>query len=309
MSELKPKDLDISALSVFRTVVEEGGFSRASRKLLRTQPAVSLAVRRLEEQIGYTLIDRTSRKVLLTDAGQVAMEYARGFDTQKRKLVDELDELGNLSAGRLIIGANESSALYLLRHLRRYRWLYPKIRIRVRRSRSSHIPSEILQGNLELGVVSYKPSEESLDTSVIYTDHLAFVVSPKHRLASQDSVSIKDLGEEIFIAHNVVSPYRQIVISRFHEHRVPLRMDVEMPTIETIRKLVQANEGVAFLPRMCVGQEIRHGTLCEVSVKEIDVERPIRLVYPQRRSLSRAGQAFLELVSGQAESSPRAEGT
>lgn len=272
MSELKREDFDISALSVFRIVVEEGGFSRASRKLLRTQPAVSLAVQKLEGQIGFTLIDRTSRKLLLTDAGQVALEYAKGFDAQKRKLVDELEELGNLSSGRLSIGANESSILYLLRHLRRYRWLYPKIRIRVQRSQSSQMPSEILQGYLELGVISFDPMDALLETRVIYTDHLAFVVSPKHRLATKDSVSIKDLGEETFIAHNVVSPYRRIVIGRFHEHRVPLRMPVEMPTIESIRKLVQADEGVAFLPRMCVGHEIRQGTLCEVRVKEIEVE-------------------------------------
>ena len=301
MSELKREDFDISALSVFRIVVEEGGFSRASRKLLRTQPAVSLAVQKLEGQIGFTLIDRTSRKLLLTDAGQVALEYAKGFDAQKRKLVDELEELGNLSSGRLSIGANESSILYLLRHLRRYRWLYPKIRIRVQRSQSSQMPNEILQGYLELGVISFDPMDALLETRVIYTDHLAFVVSPKHRLATKDSVSIKDLGEETFIAHNVVSPYRRIVIGRFHEHRVPLRTPVEMPTIESIRKLVQADEGVAFLPRMCVGHEIRQGTLCEVRVKEIEVERPIRLVYPKRRSLSRAGQAFLELVSGKEE--------
>ena len=304
MSELKPEDLDISALSVFRMVVEEGGFSRASKKLLRTQPAVSLAVRKLEDQIGYTLIDRTSRKLVLTDAGQVALGYAKGFDVQKRKLVDELEELRNLSAGRLSVGANESSILYLLRHLRRYRWLYPKIRLQVQRSRSSQIPNKILQGHLELGVISYDPMDGLLETEVIYTDHLAFVVSPKHRLATEDSVSIKDLGGETFIAHNVVSPYRRIVMSRFQEHGVPLRMDVEMPTIESIRKLVQADEGVAFLPRMCVGHEIRQETLCEVRVKEIEVERPIRLVYPKKRSLSRAGQAFLELVSGRAAKSP-----
>lgn len=304
MSEPKPEGFDISALSVFRVVVEEGGFSRASRKLLRTQPAVSLAVRKLEGQIGYTLIDRTSRELLLTDAGEVALEFARGFDAQRRKMVNELEELRNLSSGRLSVGANESSILYLLRHLRRYRWLYPKIRIRVQRSQSSQIPNEILRGHLELGVISYDPMDGLLETRVIYTDHLAFVVSPKHRLASEDSVSIKDLGEETFIAHNVISPYRRIVIGRFHEHRIPLRMPVEMPTIESIRKLVQANEGVAFLPRMCVGLEIRQGTLCEVRVKEIEVERPIRLVFPKKRTLSRAGQAFLELVSGK-DSSPQ----
>jgi DNA-binding transcriptional LysR family regulator len=74
-------------------------------------------------------------------------------------------------------------------------------------------------------------------------------------------------------------------------------MEIEMPTVETIRRLVQSNEGVAFLPRMCVGQEIRQRTLCEVRVEEIFVQRPILLIYPENRTLSQASKAFLELVS------------
>ena len=131
---------------------------------------------------------------------------------------------------------------------------------------------------------------------MIFTDSLAFVVSPKHRLASRKTVSITDLGTENFIAHNVLSPYRDVVLREFQAHKVPLRMDVEMPTIETIRKLVQSNQGVAFLPRMCVEQEIEQKTLCEVRVKEMHVERKIRLIYPTRRGLSHAAKAFLEVV-------------
>ena len=94
----------------------------------------------------------------------------------------------------------------------------------------------------------------------------------------------------------MVSPYRAAVIREFQRHRVPLKMDLEMPTIESIRKMVQRNEGVAFLPLMCVQEEIRQGMLREVRVKEMTVDRPIRLVYPARRALSHAAQAFLELV-------------
>ncbi len=131
---------------------------------------------------------------------------------------------------------------------------------------------------------------------MIYTDSLAFVVSPKHRLASRKTVSIKELASENFIAHNVVSPYREVVLREFQSHRVPLRMDVEMPTIETIRRLVQNDLGVAFLPRMCVEQEIEQKILCEVRVKEMHVERKIRLIYPTRRALSHAAKAFLEVL-------------
>jgi DNA-binding transcriptional LysR family regulator len=94
----------------------------------------------------------------------------------------------------------------------------------------------------------------------------------------------------------VVSPYRDVVLREFQRHKVPLKMDVEMPTIETIRRLVQSNEGVAFMPRMCVEQEIEQGLLAEVKVKELHVERKIRLVYPIRRALSHAARAFLEVI-------------
>jgi DNA-binding transcriptional LysR family regulator len=179
----------------------------------------------------------------------------------------------------------------------RYRELYPKVKVQVRRSFSSKIPNELIDGNLELGVISFDPSDERLKSKVIYTDALAFVVSPRHRLAHRKTVSISDLGSENFVAHNVVSPYREVVLREFQSHKVPLRMDLELPTIESIRWFVQQNLGVAFLPRMCVEQDIEQKHLCEVRVKEMHVERKIRLVYPTRRGLSYAAKAFLELLA------------
>ena len=101
---------------------------------------------------------------------------------------------------------------------------------------------------------------------------------------------------EIFIAHNVLSPYRELVLREFQRHKVPLNMDVEMPTVETIRILVQRNQGVAFLPKMCVEQEIDAGVLCEVKIPELIVDRKIYLIQPARRALSHAARAFLEVV-------------
>jgi len=155
-----------------------------------------------------------------------------------------------------------------------------------------------VDGNLELGVISYEPKDDRLLARVIFTDSLAFVVGPKHRLAKRKSVPISELGEEIFIAHNVLSPYREIVIRVFQERGVKLNMDIEMPTVETIRRMVEANQGVAFLPRMCVEQEIAEKQLVAVRVPEIEVERKIYLVQPSRRAVSYAADAFLRLVIG-----------
>ncbi|HLH38241.1 MAG TPA: LysR family transcriptional regulator [Bryobacteraceae bacterium] len=288
--------MDLNPLRVFLTVASEKSFSRAAEKLLRTQPAISLAIQRLESELEEKLIDRSAKELLLTDAGQIVFDYARRFDTLESSLENALAELRDKSAGRLIIGANESSTLYLLDHIARFRARYPRIKLQIRRSFSSKIPAELIDGELELGLLSYDPEDDRLITTVIYTDHLSFIVSPRHRLASREEVSITDLGEEIFIAHNVISPYRAQVIREFQRYKVPLHMDVEMPTVEAIRRMVQRDQGVAFLPRMVVDEEIRQGTLREVRVREIGMERPIRLAHPARRALSHAAEAFLELV-------------
>ena len=290
--------MELYPLKVFLTVATEKSFSRAAEKLFRTQPAISLAVQRLEASLQERLIDRSGNPLILTDAGRIVMEYARRFENLQNELQNSLAELRDNSAGRLIIGANESTSLYLLKHIEQYRRLYPKVKVQVRRSLSSKVPAQLIDGDLELGVISYDPEDERLISEVIYTDHLAFVVSPVHRFAKLKNVSITELGMETFIAHNVLSPYREVVLREFQRHKVALNMDVEMPTVETIRKLVQRNEGVAFLPQMCVEQELEQKTLREVKVDELEVDRKIRLVYPARRGLSHAAKAFLEVVRG-----------
>lgn len=290
--------MELYPLKVFLTVANEKSFSRAAEKLLRTQPAVSLAIQKLESDLQEKLMDRSGKDLILTDAGRIVLEYARRFENLESDLENALAELRDNSAGRLIVGANESTTLYLLEHIEQYRRLYPKVKVQVRRSLSSKIPAQLIDGDLELGVISYDPEDDRLVTLIIFTDHLAFVVSPQHRFATRDEVSIMELGMETFIAHNVLSPYRAVVLREFQRYKVPLNMDVEMPTVETIRKLVQRNEGVAFLPRLCVQQEVRQGALCEVRVTEMNVDRKIRLVYPAKRALSHAAKAFLELVKG-----------
>src|SRR6516225_4991607 len=156
--------MELYSLQVFSTVVAERSFSRAADRLLRTQPAVSLALQRLEAELGEKLIDRSAKDLVLTDAGRTVMDYARRFENMRQEMEDALAELRDKSAGRLSIGANESSTLYLLPHIERYRRLYPKVKVQVRRSQSSKIPAELLAGDLELGVVSYDPGDPHLQS-------------------------------------------------------------------------------------------------------------------------------------------------
>ena len=116
--------------------------------------------------------------------------------------------------------------------------------------------------HLDIGVISYLPEERELEAVEFYRDSLVLVVWPGHRLAKRREVDISELGEETFVAHIVESPYRQRVVQMFARHRVPLRMDMELPTIESIKLFVEMKKGVAIVPRMCVGAGSGAAAIC-----------------------------------------------
>src|SRR5207237_2463083 len=160
--------MDVSQLEVFLAVAREGRFSRAAEKLYRTQSAVSQSIRKLEDEIGEPLFDRSSRDGLLTDAGHVLQEYAERLLNLRNDAQEALVELKELHKGKLAIAANEFTVLYLLPILGNFRRLHPKIKITVQRSLGSHIPGDVLRHNCELGVLSYDPQDSKLHSIVVY---------------------------------------------------------------------------------------------------------------------------------------------
>jgi DNA-binding transcriptional LysR family regulator len=288
--------VDLFQLEVFLAVAREGSFSRAAEKLYRTQPAISQAVRKLELELGEQLFDRSSRDGTLTDAGRVLEEYSEKLLNLRKDAHLALQELRQLHKGKLDIAANEFTCQYLLPALAEFRKHYPTVRVTVQRSLASRIPSYILNHNVEMGVLSFNPEEPMLKSIVVYRDELALVVHPQHPLASATQVSIQELGAESFVAHHVSSPYRAKVLEAFKRHKTPLNMDVELPTIEAIKKFVAMGNGVALVPGICIEDEIARGDLVRVPVRELHLERKLRLVYRRGATLSHAARAFLKLA-------------
>lgn len=288
--------MDIFDLETFRTVAREGSFSRAAQKLGRTQPAVSQAIRKLEEQLGEPLVDRSSRDGALTDAGEVLLGYAEKMLNLRMEAHNALVELREKHRGKLSLAANEFTCLYLLPVLHRFRRLHPMIQVAVQRSLASRIPEELLRHNVELGVLSFRPDDPLLRSVVVYRDELAFVVPPRHPLARMKRVRIRQLGSESFVAHIVSSPYRARVMEAFKRHKTPLHMEVELPTIEAIKKFVSTGNGVALVPGLCVETEVARGELVRIPVPELQFERKLRIVYRKGRTFSHAARAFLRLA-------------
>ncbi len=292
--------MDLFQLETFLAVAEERSFSRAAARLHRTQPAVSQAVAKLEAELGEILLERSSRDGTLTAAGEVLREYALKLLNLRNDAATALTELRELHRGRLNLAANEYTCLYLLPLLDEYRRANPRIKVAVQRTLASRIPDEVLMHAVEIGVLSFKPDDPQVQSIVVYRDELSLVVNPKHPLARAGQVSIRQLGEQSFIAHNIPSPQRQKVIQTFRRHRTPLTMSVELPSLEAIKRFVEMGNGVALVPGLTVKNELASGSLVRIHVPELGIERKLRLVYRKHASLSHAAVAFLKIVEAYA---------
>lgn len=295
--------MDLFALEAFVAVVREGGFSKAAKALYRTQPAVSQIIRRLEDDVGQPLFDRSSRRGVLTDAGRVLLEHAERLLYFKEQAVAALADVRHIRSGQLVVATNELTCLYVLPLLHEFRRRYPAVRVSVRRALASRIPADVRDYSADLGVVTYQPGDGDLASVVVYRDQLAFVVPRGHRFAKRREVGIKDLAAESFVAHHVSSPYRARVVDTFRKRRVTLQMPVEMPTIDAIKRFVAAGHGVALLPAIAVESELTRGELARIKVRELAFERPVRLIWRKAGALSHAAAAFLEVAEAHAAKS------
>jgi DNA-binding transcriptional LysR family regulator len=288
--------MDINQLEVLVAVAQQKSFSRAAETLHRTQPAVSQAIRRLEAEIGEPLFDRSSKDGTLTAAGRVLFDFAQQMMNLRHGAHAAIKELKDLHRGKLTLSANEYTVMYLLPLLPVFRARHPHIKIEVKRSLASHIPAEILGRETEIGIVSFKPNDPAVASLPVLVDKLALIVPLDHPLAEKKVVSVRDLGAESFIAHNVRSPYRERVIRTFEKYKTPLNISMELPTLEAIKRFVEQGMGVALVPRLTAQSEIARSQVAALTVREMKLERRLHLVYRKGASLSHAAKAFLRVA-------------
>lgn len=289
--------MHLQDLKSFVTVAAERSFSVAARKLHRTQPAISQAIRRLEDQIGERLFDRSSRNGALTEAGVLLQDYATRLLRLAADAEEAVRELQEVRRGRVIAGANEAGVHALLPVLQRFTDLHPRVVVEVRRMPSRHVAGEILNRSLDCGVLTFQPLEKGLQTLPLGTDELVMLAHPQHPLASRRRVSLEEVGRQTVIAHNDPSPARERVLRVYERRHAPINIQIALPSLDGIKRAVEMGIGVAVLPRRCALTEIATGQLVAVRIPGLSVRRQVRLVF-RRGELSHAVGAFLDVVRG-----------
>lgn len=289
--------MDFAELQTFLTVVNERSFSRAATRLHRTQPAVSLAIRRLEKKMGEQLFDRSSNDGTLTDAGQVLRDYAERLVRLSEEAESSVRELRDLRRGRVLIGANEAAIPIILPFVATFQQIHSAVVVDVRRVHARHVAAEVTQGRLDFGVMTFQPADRRLRSLSIGVDEMVVLVYPSHPFAGRRKVTVAEWAKEPVVFHNDPSPIRERVVQLAEERGVPLNTRIALPTLDGIKLAVEMGLGVSLLPRRCVLAEIKRGQLVAVPIPEVRLPRQVRLVYRRARRLSRAAAAFLDVAS------------
>jgi DNA-binding transcriptional LysR family regulator len=288
--------MQFADLQTFELVASERSFSRAAKKLHRTQPAVSQAIRRLEDELGERLFDRSSRTGALTEAGMLLREHA----SRLLRLADEagvaMRELQQVRRGRVVIGANEAAVHSILPIVQRFARAHPHATVEVRRVPSRLIATELLARSLDFGVLTFQPPDKGLQSLPLGSDELVMLAHPGHRLASRKRISIEEVGREVVIAHNDPSPARERVLRLYERRHAPINIQIALPSLDGIKRAVEMGVGVAVLPRRCALTEIARGDLVAVKIPGLGAPRFVRIAFRRGGEMSKAAAAFLELV-------------
>ncbi len=286
----------LDQLLIVREIAQQGSFRRAADSLFVSQPAISLQIQNLERQLGVVLFDRGGRKVQLTDAGQVLVQYGERILKLCRETTQALADLQSLRRGHLALGASQTVGTYVMPSLiAQYHRSYPNISVQLLVQSTRRIAHKLVEGQLDVAIVGGEipfDLQKSLKVLPFAEDEYVLVSAPGLAI---ESPSIADLLTLPFITLDPQSSTRQTIDRVLNRHGInpaELQVQLELSSIEAIKNAVQSGLGVAFLSVVAVGSDLEQGRLQKLSVEGLQVRRTLWLAYNPDRYQSRAATGF-----------------
>jgi DNA-binding transcriptional LysR family regulator len=296
-----PKPMELMQLQMLVAVAEEGSLQEAAARVYRTASAVSIAISKLEREVGVVLLDRAhGRAFRLTAAGEVLVDYGRRLISLRDEALAAVDGIRSVEQGQLRIGANQSIGEYLLPQLSKaFQARYPGVKLKIVIGYSDAILSALKRQELDVALVAGQPQDGDLRGHLLVRDRLIAVMSPRQRLASREVLHIQDLASEPLIVLTATSELRERVAKTFQRFRVPMNVQVETATLESIKRMAAEDIGVGIVPRMCVEEEATNGQLVARTIDEFCEERMLWMVCRRTTTLSPPCRAFMKVTKSE----------
>jgi DNA-binding transcriptional LysR family regulator len=289
--------MEIRQLSYLLSAVRHGSIKEAAREHFVTQPAVSIQLRKLEEEVGERLLIRSGRRVVPTQAGEAFIGRADDILKRVESLRVSTEEYRSLRTGFLRLGAIDSAGVYVLPPVfRAFRRKFPGIEIRVAVSDTRGLMRSLRAGEIELAVATLPLSIEGLTVRPIYRDQLVLVAHPRHALARARRPSLRAVAETGLIMYPPESTTRRLIEQVFLAAGISPRAAMEISSPEAMKRLTETGLGASILPYQVVAPELRRGTLKAIATGKSQFYRMLGAVYKNDEDLSPPAREFLNML-------------
>ncbi|MCX8156595.1 MAG: LysR family transcriptional regulator [Verrucomicrobiae bacterium] len=291
--------MQIESLKVFCDLAETESFTKAAQINNVTQSAVSQQISSLERQFNSLLIERSKKKFRLTREGEVLYEYSKQIIQTYDSLYSKLQEIKDIISGTIRVATIYSIGLHdLPPYLKKFLKAYPTVNVHVEYRRANQVYEDVISNVVDLGLVAYATKDNKLEVVSLRKDILVLICHPQHPLGKNKTVRLKELAGQKFIAFEPDIPTRRAVDKILKEHDVEVQVVMEFDNIETVKRAVEIDAGVAIVPQATVAQEVAKQTLVQVHFEDGEFYRPLAAIYKKHKVLSPAMRQFIAMLKG-----------
>ena len=290
--------MQVENFKIFADLVETKSFSKSAKINGITQSAVSQQARAMERHFKTLLIDRSQKQFQLTREGQRVYDAAKELLHSYDKLLSELQEMKKVISGTIRISTIYSIGLHELPpYIKRFLHDFPSVNVRVEYRRSNLVYEDILHNSVDFGLVAFPVKQRQIEALAFRNDHLVLITHPQHPLAKRGGeIELRELAGLRFIGFDPDIPTRKAVDQIFRDNKLEIEPVMEFDNIETVKRAVEIDHGVAIVPQATVMQEARQGSLAMLHFKGRDLTRPLAILHRKGRVLTPAMKKFIETL-------------
>jgi len=288
-------------LKVFEAVARHLSFTRAAEELHLTQPAVSMQITQLEENIGLPVFEKLGKKVFLTEAGQELYRTSRAISEQLTEAESYFEQLKGLTCGRLRIAVASTANYFCSRLLATFSARVENLTVSLDVTNREGLLKQFEHNEVDLVIMGQPPKGLDLVAEAFLDNPLVIIAAPTHRLCGQKAIPLADLQQETFVVRERESGTRIAMERYFAEHQIKLKTGMEMRSNEAVQQAVQAGLGLGIVSVHTLALELETGRLAILDVDSFPIMRQWYIVYRKGKRLSPVAMAFHNFILAEAE--------
>jgi DNA-binding transcriptional LysR family regulator len=293
--------LTLRQLQVFESAATHLNFSRTAKQLYLSQPAVSMQIKQLEENIGLPLFEQMGKKVFLTEAGRELFHYAKGIAQQLAEMEAVFDEMKGLEHGKLTLSVVNTANYFTPQLLARFCQRHPHINVILQVANRDAVLKQLANNSTDLAILGQPPDGLDISAELFLDNPLVVIAAPNHPLAKLKRVKFARLAEETFLSREQGSGTRSAMERVFAQHNIQPHISMEMETNEAIKQAVQAGMGLGILSLHSIELELETKRLTMLNVEHFPLLRHWFVAHRSNKRLSSAALAFKEFLLTEAK--------